>query len=778
MTRSQIIFSDISQHWARAFIQRLQNQGIISGFQDNTFRPDKNLTRAEFATMLQAAFPTPVKRKYSSFKDVQANFWAAKSIQKAYEAGFMSGFPDGRFLPESPVTRLQVLLALVAGLELTKGENLNLAEIYIDGNQIPSYAIPAIVTATQSKLVVNYPHPVAFNPNLTATRAEVVATIFQALVLLKQVNPIISQYIVEISSPGIIRTGTHLSVNGRKWRLAWSQWSSGLATCTGISDKGIQQVLGINFLNTTDTTVQPITWFSSPSNLEQLPTQFDSECRYLNVDKFAELANWDLEIADKTLNITSPLGKVKNLSFEENSEQSNLIVTLNQPTPWELYQQTSQWEVVIDALTPDSLAKAFEKPPSVSSPNPNSDQQNEGETSGSSQKPARPIVKVSDHQTVIQGILPDGYGVKVSTLSNPSQILIELRRDALVKRDIQWVKGLRWRQEYLTLNNSRFPVVWLTVKPGLSLNLRPIWSNQVAMKGIDSLEKTVRTWKCLGAINGGYFNRNNLLPLGAIRQDGKWFSGPILNRGAIAWNDAGQVQVGRLSLKETLIPSSGQTLDCDLLNTGYVKAGIARYTPEWGESYTPLTANEIVILVENDQVAKILEQTDDKTPVFIPKNGYLLTLRSFRSALSRFPVGTVIKIEAQTTPSDFNLFPHILGGGPLLLQNGQIVVDAIAEGFNTWFADQSAIRSGVGITAEGEWLIVTVHNRVGGTGAKLTEMAQLMQQLGAIDALNLDGGSSTSLVLGGQLLNRIPDTAAPVHNGLGVFRQVGTRQGR
>jgi len=68
-------------------------------------------------------------------------------------------------------------------------------------------------------------------------------------------------------------------------------------------------------------------------------------------------------------------------------------------------------------------------------------------------------------------------------------------------------------------------------------------------------------------------------------------------------------------------------------------------------------------------------------------------------------------------------------------------------------------------------LIATVHNRVGGVGAKLTEMALLMQQLGATDALNLDGGSSTNLVLGGQLLNRIPDTAAPVHNGLGVFRR-------
>ena len=62
-----------------------------------------------------------------------------------------------------------------------------------------------------------------------------------------------------------------------------------------------------------------------------------------------------------------------------------------------------------------------------------------------------------------------------------------------------------------------------------------------------------------------------------------------------------------------------------------------------------------------------------------------------------------------------------------------------------------------------------VHTRVGGSGASLDEMAQIMQSLGATDALNLDGGSSTGLVLGGQLIDRSPVTAARVHNGIGVF---------
>jgi len=768
MTSSQPLFSDISQHWARPFIQRLQAQGLISGFKDNTFRPDQNLTRAEFATILQAAFPTSVKREYVQFSDVSKDFWAAKAIETAYKSGFISGFPDGRFLPQSPVTRLQVLLALVSGLNLPKGDSLNLKDIYDDEDKIPDYGTQAIITATRSQLVINYPYPQSLNPNLTATRGEVAAIIYQALVLLKKANSIICQYTVSLAKPGIIKTGTHLSVNGRKWKLPWSQWSSGIATNTGISDKGIIQVLGINLLNTTEFNLQPVSWFSTNSTSG---TFFDAEYRYLKIDQLGELSAWDLEIQDHTLNITSKIGTVQTLNFEERANISQMIVTLNQPTPWELYQQNTQWEVIVDAIANPTIAKPFQEQ-SQPTPNPvNSEQQNEGETALTTRRPSRPLVKIANNQTVIQGTLPDGYGVKVSTLNNPNRIVVELRQDALIERDITWTKGLRWRQQYMTLNNSRFPVVWLIVNPTSGLNLKPIWANQLAMKGIDNLAKTVDNSQCVGGINAGYFNRNNLLPLGAIRRDNQWFSGPILNRGAIAWNDSGQVKIARLSLKETLIPSSGQPLDCELLNTGYVKAGIARYTPEWGESYTPLTANEIVIIVENNLVKQQLELTNNTTAIPIPKTGYLLILRSFRSALNSFSVGTSIQIESKTTPSDFNLFPHILGGGPLLLQNGQVVVDAIAEGFSPAFADQSAIRSSVGITAKGEWLIATAHNRVGGVGAKLTEMALLMGQLGATDALNLDGGSSTNLVLGGQLLNRIPDTAAPVHNGLGVFRR-------
>ena len=80
-----------------------------------------------------------------------------------------------------------------------------------------------------------------------------------------------------------------------------------------------------------------------------------------------------------------------------------------------------------------------------------------------------------------------------------------------------------------------------------------------------------------------------------------------------------------------------------------------------------------------------------------------------------------------------------------------------------------AVRSSICTTPTGNLMIAAVHNRAGGGGPTLAEQAQLMQTMGCINALNLDGGSSTSLYLGGQLLDRSPNTAARVHNGIGIF---------
>ena len=302
------------------------------------------------------------------------------------------------------------------------------------------------------------------------------------------------------------------------------------------------------------------------------------------------------------------------------------------------------------------------------------------------------------------------------------------------------------------------------------LSLRPIVTNDNTMIGTAPLRTIAQGQGAIAAINGGFFNRNNQLPLGAIRNNQNWQSAPILNRGVLAWNDAGSFQISRLRLQETITNGTGDRLLSDYINSGYVQTGVSRYTRSWGNSYTSLSNNETIIVVEGDRIReKINVAQAGSNPITIPANGYLIVVRNSPQLASNFNQGQPLQITSTTTPPTMANFPHMLGAGPMLLNNRQIVLNGEAEGFSNAFNQQRASRSAVALDNQGNIMFVAVHQRIGGSGPGLQEFAQILLQLGAKDALNLDGGSSTQIYLGGEIIDRSPVTAARVHNGLGLF---------
>ncbi|MDY6786002.1 MAG: S-layer homology domain-containing protein [Cyanobacteriota bacterium] len=764
-------FPDIARHWAKEFIEGLRSRNIVSGFPDGSFQPEKAMTRAEYAALLNGAFPLPAIRPYAAFIDFSPYYWAAGAIKKAYEAGFLSGFPQNRFRPLDPVTRVQVIVSVVNGLKLAQQLESDpkippSEDLFEDAAAIPNYARDEVTTATQAGLVVNYPNLQYFNPNRAATRAEVSVFIYQALVFLGRVPVLESEYLLSLTS-SLIQQGTTLILQNRSHLARWSQWRKGASLRTGLRDADARGLLGIELLNTNDARKQAIAWFSQQSNLT---TRLERGDRFLDLTDLATAANWQIQTQENTLSLTLSQSKLETLSFQQQGQGAKIILTLQRPISWQLRQQGRQWILTLDAPTDDSVLDNFSSSSSGSNSSA-TDQQNEGETGGSTEQVTPPTVETQDGKTVLKGNLPDGLGMRASSPST-TQIVLELRPDALVQRDILWTEGLRWQQKYVNLGGDRFPVTYLTCDRETSqLRLQPIWAQEKGMEGTQPLLTMAQQWEVIAAMNGGFFNRQTLLPLGAIRFQGQWLSGPILNRGAIAWNDTGTIIFDRLTLNETLTVQGGQTFPILFLNSGYYRGGISRYTPTWGDNYTTFIDNEIVVEVENNRIIRHINGgAAGTTTVPIPKNGYLLVLRANAAAAAALAVGTTVTLNSAIAPSQLSPFPHILAAGPLLLVGGQNVLDAVAEGFDRFFAQQSAIRSIVGTTETGEVILAAIHNRVGGRGPTLSETVQLVQQLGMVNALNLDGGSSTGLYLGGQLLDRSPSTAARVHNSLALFR--------
>ena len=189
-------FSDIQGHWAQTYIQALASKGIIAGFQNGTFRPSEPVTRAQFAAIINKAFVPAPKLAALNFVDVSSKFWAYEPIQAAYRSGFVSGYPGRKFLPNQPIPRVQVLVSLASGLNL-RSENTNVLSLYNDKSQIPNYALTAVAGATQKQLVVNYPTLSQLNPTRNATRADVAAFVYQALVNAGRAEAIPSDYVVK-----------------------------------------------------------------------------------------------------------------------------------------------------------------------------------------------------------------------------------------------------------------------------------------------------------------------------------------------------------------------------------------------------------------------------------------------------------------------------------------------------------------------------------------------------------------------------------------------------
>lgn len=189
--RSPLAFTDVPKgFWARPYIDALTARGVLNGLPEGRFEPNRPITRAELAVQLANAFALNPKQVNKVFIDVPNDYWASAKIQKAVTMGFMTGYPEGDFRPEQTLPRLQILLALSAGLSLPAANAPEtLLSQYQDADAIPAWAREQVAAAIAAGLIT----PAAttgnlLRPNEPATRAEVAALIYSALAYMGKVE--------------------------------------------------------------------------------------------------------------------------------------------------------------------------------------------------------------------------------------------------------------------------------------------------------------------------------------------------------------------------------------------------------------------------------------------------------------------------------------------------------------------------------------------------------------------------------------------------------------
>ena len=341
-----------------------------------------------------------------------------------------------------------------------------------------------------------------------------------------------------------------------------------------------------------------------------------------------------------------------------------------------------------------------------------------------------------------------------ATSRTDSPAPIDPRLQALLGKELQWDRLVR---QGVRINAIRVDPL------NASLQLRPL-ARPGAMEGLSSLLQLANQQQAWVAINGGYFNRVRRLPLGALKQDGRWLSGPILNRGVAAWDVRTMPLFGRLQLSEWVVGPGAMRLPVAVFNSGYVQRGISRYTADWGPNYVALSGSETGLLIQGGLVRQQFGPSELDAGVPLRGDDLLLVGRGG----SELPWGLGDRLQIESRPSsNLGLATHVIGGGPLLLQAGRIVLNGAAENFSSAFLSQGAPRTVLARDDRQIWLITL--EGIQDSGPSLGETAALLQQLGLQDALNLDGGSSTGLVLGGSLQVKGRGVAGSVHNGVGLM---------
>ena len=161
-------FSDISEHWAKDSIDELNKINIVNGYEDDTFRPDNYMTRAEVATIINRLIgATKESSKY--IPDINRQDWYYSEIRKAVQIGVMQGDSKGYTRPTSYITREEVM-AMISRAFYISG-NTMLTGKYVDESEISEWAMKYVSGFINFEYINGYEDG-TIRPKAYITRAE------------------------------------------------------------------------------------------------------------------------------------------------------------------------------------------------------------------------------------------------------------------------------------------------------------------------------------------------------------------------------------------------------------------------------------------------------------------------------------------------------------------------------------------------------------------------------------------------------------------------------
>ncbi|HOP51962.1 MAG: phosphodiester glycosidase family protein [Thermovirgaceae bacterium] len=255
-----------------------------------------------------------------------------------------------------------------------------------------------------------------------------------------------------------------------------------------------------------------------------------------------------------------------------------------------------------------------------------------------------------------------------------------------------------------------------------------------------------------GAINGGFFSGTRIV--GSLVIDSRPLSGPHGARSAMGWDrDGSRVHFGRGDFR-TFISIGEKELDVSTMNSTPPLNGIGIFTPDVWSYVTAAPVDGWEVTVKEGVVSGVRHSSTSNH--FVTREGFLVIARGVAGEqLRNTPPGAPVSLRTQWVDQGFRGLDHVLQAGPMLIKKGTRVFDP--EGFSPRTLSVPHPRSFVGSDGEKVWFVVIDgRDPWHSNGATIVETAAVAERLGLVDALNLDGGGSSSIWWMGKIVTSPP----------------------
>lgn len=334
---------------------------------------------------------------------------------------------------------------------------------------------------------------------------------------------------------------------------------------------------------------------------------------------------------------------------------------------------------------------------------------------------------------------------KVFTLPSPNRLVIDIIKTYDQKIQQEVAPGLNYMTWLRSRQDGPTAAYILDMDPKQYV-LKPVLSNDV-VAGLETVKDMADRTGAFAAVNASYFAPDGQI-LGLLKMDGKIISTPGIARTALGIMTDGSIIIDKVDYGGSIRLPDGKTVAITGVNCERGPNDLILYNSYFNNS-TETNEFGIEYVITGGKVAAI----NPNNSSLMPDSQVLSAHGTTAEALSKLKVGDKITIE-QSLGTAWDKAVYAIGAGPMLVKNNGVFLTTTLEEFGSDVAGGRAPRTAVGVDKNGHILLVVVDGRQNHSiGMTLKEMASFMQELGAVNAMNFDGGGSSEMVVSGDVVN-------------------------